>query len=111
MLFLQNTGTLYSQLHTFFTELQHGFRKGVSTVTQLITIHELAAGIDNSTQTDVTFLDFSKGFDRVPYKEQICKLTATGIHSSIVTWISSHLTSKIESSLLKYNVNFLKFYM
>ena len=46
---------------------QHGFRKGRSCESQLIlTIHDLAKGLDDGSQIDVVLLDFSKAFDKVP---------------------------------------------
>ena len=45
---------------------QHGFRKSLSCETQLVdTTYELAYSINQKTQSDVIFLDFSKAFDKV----------------------------------------------
>ena len=45
----------------FSRNLEHGFRKEYSTVTQLIeTFHDLAAAIDMNGQVDVILLDFEK---------------------------------------------------
>ena len=45
---------------------QHGFRKGISCETPLVSIiHELAYSINRKNQTDVIFLDLSKSFDKV----------------------------------------------
>lgn len=54
---------------------QHGFRRGLSTITQLTeVIHDLALGIDNRSQTDIILLDFSKAFDCVCHSKLIIKL-------------------------------------
>ena len=47
---------------------QLGFQKGLSCETQLVdTINELAYSINQKTQTDVIFLDFSKALDKVSH--------------------------------------------
>ena len=52
---------------------QHGFRKGLFGDTQLVNaMHELAYSINQKTQTDVIFLDFSKAFDKVSHDERVC---------------------------------------
>lgn len=54
---------------------QHGFRKGMSTVKQLVTsVHEFLAILDDSGQLDVLFLDFCKAFDKVPNAILLYKL-------------------------------------
>lgn len=46
---------------------QHGFRKNLSTVTQLLEItHDFVTTINSQLQTDSIFIDFVKTFDKVP---------------------------------------------
>ena len=48
------------------TDAQHIFHKSCSCETQLIlTVEDLAGEIDNSGQTDIILLDFSKALDMV----------------------------------------------
>lgn len=55
--------------------MQHGFRKGRSTTTQLVEIvHDFASTINKGKQTDAILLDFSKAFDKVSHVKQIHKL-------------------------------------
>lgn len=71
---------------------QHGFRKGLSTTTQLIeTIHDLALTMDKCGQTDIIFLDLSKAFDRVSHPKLLQKLTHYLGDNSITKWIKSYL--------------------
>ena len=50
------------ETHSILNDTQHGFRK-----THLIlTIQDLAKGIDLGEQIDLVLLDFSKEFDKVP---------------------------------------------
>lgn len=75
----------------FFTPVQHSFRKGVCTVTQLVeTIHCLAATINSRGQSDVIFLDLSKAFDRVPYCKLILKLKSLVYNDKLVTWFCDY---------------------
>ena len=74
---------------------QHGFRKGLSCETQLVdTIHELAYSINQKTQTDVIFLDFSKAFDKVSHDKLLHKIRYYGIGGKTNTWISAFLYSR-----------------
>ena len=53
---------------------QHGFQRGLSCETQLITvIYERALVLNVHCQVDVVFLDFAKAFDSVPLE----RLTTT----------------------------------
>lgn len=56
--------------------MQHGFRGGLSTITQLVlTVHDLAHAINSQKQTDPIFLHFAEAFDNVSQpKLQLCQL-------------------------------------
>jgi hypothetical protein len=52
--------------HNILSDAQHGFRKRRSCDTQLIlTINDLAKGIEEKGQTDLILLDFAKAFDKI----------------------------------------------
>ena len=52
-----------------FSEVQRGFVKGKSCVTQLLEfIAEITEAIDNGDEIDVIYLDFCKAYDKVPHK-------------------------------------------
>ena len=71
---------------------QHGFRKGLSCETQLVDIiHELAHSVNQNTQTDVIFLDFSKASDKVSHDKLLHKIHYYGIGGKTNTWISAFL--------------------
>ena len=60
------------------TDYQHGFRKKRSCDTQLLlTINDLARGLDNNKQIDAILLDFSKAFDKVPKERLLKKIRPT----------------------------------
>jgi len=49
---------------------QHGFRKGRSCLTNLLSFLDKVTGsIDSGDSVDVVFLDFAKAFDKVPHKD------------------------------------------
>lgn len=81
--------------NNLLTPFQHGFRKGFSTTTQLVsTVHSLASTLDKSGQTDIIFMDFSKAFDLVSHSGLILKLNRLHFPSNLVKWISSYLNKR-----------------
>ena len=55
--------------HNILTDSKHGFRAKRSTETQLIqTIHYISKSLDKKEIVDITILDFTKSFDKVPHK-------------------------------------------
>jgi len=77
--------------------LQHGFMKGRSTVTQLMTVLTNISNIlDKKTQTDVIYFDLSKAFDSVPHNLLIHKLEQFGIHGRLCNWITNYLTDRYQ---------------
>ena len=55
--------------HQILTDLQHGFRSGISCETQLVTNFQDLAQMHNikGSQIDIAVLDFTKAFDMVPH--------------------------------------------
>ena len=71
-------------------ESQHGFMKRRSTETQLIlSIDDLAKGLDVGEQMDCILLDFSKAFDKAPHSRLLMKLQLYGIRGYLHDWITS----------------------
>lgn len=78
-------------------QFQHGFRSGLSTVTQLIeTVHDLCEAIDECKQVDVVCIDFAKAFDKVPHHNLLYKLRRLGISEGIVSWIEQYLRNRFQ---------------
>lgn len=85
----------FLEANNILTPFQHGFRKRLSTLTQLVTtIHELASSLDKAEQIDVIFLDFSKAFDRVPHSKLILKLQKIGLPITLIKWIQCYLSNR-----------------
>jgi hypothetical protein len=96
--------SIYShlQFNNLISSTQHGFRKGLSCETQLVSIiHDLAEAIDNRFETDVVFLDFKKAFDRVPHCHLLSKLKCLKINSSVVAIIESFLTGRSQKVIVE----------
>ena len=82
--------------HHLLVNYQHGFRRGHSCESQLLTIVEhLARNLDHGRQTRVLLLDFSKTFDTVPHKRLLKKLDHHGICGQLIKWIESWLCGRI----------------
>lgn len=76
---------------------QHGFRRGLSTVTQLLEmVHDLAISLDNQNQIDILFLDFEKAFDRVSHRKLLIKLKPILKNDSLLAWIEAYLNCRYQ---------------
>ena len=74
---------------------QHGFRKGKSCLTNLLTFLDRVTGsVDEGDAVDVVFLDLAKAFDKVPHQRLIKKLKIHGIEGDLLNWIVSWLTGR-----------------
>ena len=72
---------------------QHGFQKGISCETQLISIiHEWASILNVHGQVDGIFLDFEKAFDSVPHERLLLKARFYGITGKLHYWLRDFLS-------------------
>ena len=79
--------------HHILSDVQFGFRENRSTELQLINAtHDFALNLNNRSQTDVIFLDFSKAFDKVPHHLLLLKLEHYGIRGRVLGWITDFLS-------------------
>ena len=86
---------LRDHLSTLFDDSQHGFLKGRSTVTQLLSFyHEVGQDLDKGLQTDIVYLDFAKAFDSVCNRRLLFKLTNCGIGDDLLKWFRSYLSNR-----------------
>ena len=74
---------------------QHGFQRGLSCETQLITvIYEWSSVLNTHGQVDVVFLDFAKAFDSVVHERLLLSAHYYGIRNKSNTWLRSFLTGR-----------------
>lgn len=75
--------------HNILSPFQHGFRKGFSATTRLLTtVHDFATSLDKSGQVDVI------AFDKVPHGKLVFKLENIGLPIPFVKWIKSYLQGR-----------------
>lgn len=90
---------LYTRLYNFFSEklvdCQHGFVRGRSTVTNLISVSQyIASSLDQRLQCDVIYTDFSKAFDRLDHGILLAKLRKIGLSSDLLSIFKSFLCNR-----------------
>ena len=74
---------------------QHGFRKGRSCLTQLLShMDQILENYLRGEDTDVIYLDYAKAFDKVDHKILLHKLSLYGIHGRLLDWISAFLLNR-----------------
>ncbi|CAM4373323.1 unnamed protein product [Lepidochelys olivacea] len=82
-------------------KIQHGFTKGRSCQTNLISFFEKVIDfLDKGNAVDLIYLDFSKAFDTVPHGELV-KLEKMGINMNTERWIRNWLKGRLQRVLLK----------
>ncbi|CAM5100199.1 unnamed protein product [Natator depressus] len=81
---------------------QHGFTKGRSCLTNLITFYDEITGSvdepqnDEGKAVDLLFLDFSKAFDMVSHSILVSKLKKYGLDECTIRWVESWLDCRAQ---------------
>ncbi|PKU41093.1 rna-directed dna polymerase from mobile element jockey-like [Limosa lapponica baueri] len=69
---------------------QHGFMKGRSCLTNLISFYgKVICMVDEGKAVDIVYLDFSKAFDTISHSILLEKLAAYGLDRHILCWVDS----------------------
>ena len=88
----------HADKHNILYPLQHGFRRHRSCETQLLEfIDDVTLNLENSHQTDVLIMDFSKAFDKVSHNLLALKLKHYGIQGKTNKWILSFLSNRTKA--------------
>ncbi|XP_054034985.1 uncharacterized protein LOC128899525, partial [Dryobates pubescens] len=76
---------------------QHGFRKGRSCLTNLISFYDQVTRlVDVGRPVDVVYLDLSKAFDTVPHSKLLSKLSAHGLDGNTLRWVRNWLEGRAQ---------------
>ena len=85
----------YLEDNGLIRDSQHGFRKGRSCLTNLLTFMDKVTGcLDSGTPDDTIFLDFAKAFDKVLHRRLAIKLENHGIAGKLLQWIVAWLSDR-----------------
>ena len=88
---------LFLEENNYINKSQHGFLKGRSTTTALITYSEfLSNSLDRNYCIDSAYFDLSKAFDSVRHDYLIQKLTKAGISGNLLKWIINYLQDRTQ---------------
>ena len=90
-----NKLTSFLESNNLLNPRQHGFRRGKSCVSNLISFYNnVAKCVDKGGCYDVIFLDFSKAFDKIPHCKLLDKLCKLNVDRKLIEWISEWLTDR-----------------
>ena len=92
----------YPHFAPLLYNLQHGFLRGKSTVTQLLEVyHDILGMVAGGQEIDVIHLDLSKAFDRVPHDLLLTKLHRHGISGTALQWFEGYLSNRQQRVVLE----------
>ncbi|KAK4831728.1 hypothetical protein QYF61_018858 [Mycteria americana] len=75
--------------NTVIGQSQHGFMRGKSCLTNLISFYDKVTHlVDQGKTVDVVVLDFSKAFDTVSHSVLLDKLSSTPLDETIIRWVN-----------------------
>ncbi|GAB0204867.1 mitochondrial enolase superfamily member 1 [Grus japonensis] len=75
---------------------QHGFMKGKSCLTNLISYDKVTHLVEEGKAVDVVYLDFSKAFDTVSHSILLEELAAHGLDGHILLWVKNCLDGQAQ---------------
>ena len=85
----------YLEMNNLISGKQHGFRKGRSCLTQLLShIDNILQNHVKGMETDVIYLDYAKAFDKVDHNILLQKLALYGIRGPLLVWLTQFLRNR-----------------
>ena len=97
-----NYKDFYPHFAPLLYNLQHGFLREKSTVTQLLEVyHDILDMVAGGQEIDVIHLDLSKAFDKVPHDLLLTKLHRHGISGTALRWFEGYLSNRQQRVLLE----------
>ena len=92
---IRNNMVNYLEENYLLSNKQHGFRKGRSCLTQLLSHYDtILRNLNSGDETDVIYLDFSKAFDKVDHGLLLKKLKHYGVGGKLLEWIREFLVNR-----------------
>ncbi|KAK4806794.1 hypothetical protein QYF61_005590 [Mycteria americana] len=80
---------------------QHGFMKGRSCLTNLISFYDKVTHlVDEEKAVDVVYLDFTKAFDTVSHSILLEKLAAHGLDGCTLRWVKNWLDGQAQGAVV-----------
>ncbi|KAG7296239.1 hypothetical protein JYU34_021353 [Plutella xylostella] len=96
------TQELSLALSQHISPYQHGFLKGRSVDTNLVTYTDfILNAMDVGCQVDAVYTDFSKAFDKIDHHLLIKKLLGVGVHGDLLRWLRSYVLNRSQAVSLK----------
>ena len=96
------TKQLSYSFRNIISENQHGFSKGRSVETNMITFTDfLLCALDSGKQVDVVYTDFSKAFDKINHNILLQRLWASGVHGNLLRWIDSYVRNRSQAVCIR----------
>ena len=87
--------TSHLDRYDLLNDTQHGFMRGRSCLTNLLTYMEGVTRIlDKGKNIDIIYLDFAKAFDKVPHHRLIGKVASMGVEGRVKGWIQQWLEGR-----------------
>ena len=79
----------------FFSPFQHGFLKGRSTTTNLLSsVENWVSALDSGKSVDVIYLDIAKAFDTVSHEKLLYKFKKLGLGFVLSSWVESFVIGR-----------------
>ena len=98
---IRNRLTAHLDNNNSFNKNQHGFRKGRSCLTQLLSHHDNIINLlEQGFSVDVVYLDFAKAFDKVDHNILLHKLKKLKIDGKTLKWISNFLEDRVQQVIV-----------
>ena len=89
---IQNKLVNHLESNNLLCKNQHGFRKGRSCLTQLLShIDNILLNSLEGADTDVIYVDYQKAFDKVDHEILLMKIKAHGIKGKLYSWLEEYL--------------------
>ncbi|KAI5730836.1 hypothetical protein M8J77_000566 [Diaphorina citri] len=86
---------LYNYIEKYLSPLQHGFRRKMSTSTNILDfLSYVSKFVDRRKQVDVVYFDVAKAFDVVHYDLLLLKLKKYGLSPAYTKWFRSYLVDR-----------------